>query len=136
VVASMADIVRREIARTHPEHVTLLGHSGGGTLALLLAQRVPQVDRVVTIAGNLDPVAWTRLHGYQPLVGSLDPAEQAAPRSSLVLTHYAGGADQNIPPEMIQRAARRVGGSVIVVPGFTHTCCWARIWPEILSTAN
>jgi hypothetical protein len=136
VVASLAQVVRAEIARTHAEHVTLLGHSGGATLALLLAQRVPQVHRVITIAGNLDPLAWSRMHGYQPLSGSLDPVEQSPPRSDLLLTHYAGGADQNIPPEMIRSAAQRVGGSVVVVPGFTHTCCWSRIWPQILSTAN
>jgi hypothetical protein len=136
VLASMSAVLRREITDTHCTHVTLLGHSGGATLALLLAQRVTEVDRVVTIAGNLDPLAWSRLQGYAPLTGSLDPAQESPFRSDLSLVHFAGSADRNIPPELIQSAAERIGGAVVVVPGFTHTCCWSRIWPQILSFAK
>jgi dienelactone hydrolase len=136
VLASLAEVLRREIARAQVEHVTLLGHSGGATLALLLAEEIPQVDRVITLAGNLDPTAWTSLHGYAPLTGSLNPTQQTAVRDNLIMIHYAGGSDRNIPPALIQAAAPRIGGSVIVVPGFTHTCCWTRIAPEILSVAN
>lgn len=132
VVQSMATVLKQQIAHGDYRHVTLIGHSGGAALAVLLADRVEAVDRVVTIAGNLDVAGWTRLHGYTPLSGSLDPLTSGPHRSSVELIHFAGGADRNIPAALIQGAADRLGGRVTVIPGFDHQCCWARLWPELL----
>jgi hypothetical protein len=134
VVESLAAVLEHEIASGGYLRVTLIGHSGGGALAVLLANRVDAVDRVVTIAGNLDVSGWTRLHRYTPLSSSLDPLAGAPPRSSVELIHFAGGADLNITPALIRGAAARLGGAVIVIPGFDHRCCWVRLWPELLRT--
>ena len=136
VVGSLAAVLENEIAGSGALRVTLIGHSGGATLALLLADRVPRVDRVVTVAGNLDVAAWTALHRYAPLKGSLDPVNGALSRSDVTMIHYAGAADSNVPASMIAAAAARLGGSVVIVPGFTHNCCWGKLWPEALCTLD
>lgn len=132
VIESLASVLAAEIARAGIKRVTLIGYSGGGAVALLLSDRPPAVDRVVTVAGNLDVGAWTRWHGYSPLVGSLDPMTDAQCRNDVAKIHYAGERDHNIPAAMIEAAAARLGGRVVIVRGFTHACCWTRIWPDVL----
>jgi hypothetical protein len=132
VVQSLTLVLERELERADSRHVTLIGHSGGATLALLIAERVPRVERVITVAGNLDVGAWTRLHHYTPLNGSLDPMTGPPPRSGLELIHFAGGQDTTVPARLISTAAGRLGGRVTVFPGFGHECCWERVWPTLL----
>lgn len=132
VVQSLAAALEFEISGGAPRHVTLIGHSGGATLALLVADRVPEVERVITIAGNLDVAAWAQLHHYSPLRGSLDPVTIGPRRPTLELIHLAGSDDRNTPAWMIEAAAARVGGRVSVIAGFDHECCWERVWPALL----
>jgi len=132
VVQSLAIVLNLELARSGLRRITIIGHSGGATLAILIADRVPAVDRVITIAGNLDVAGWAQLHGYAPLTGSLDPLTSAPHRSDVTLLHLAGAADRNIPATMIQGAAQRLGGRVIVIPRYDHLCCWVAYWPFFL----
>src|SRR6185437_2332145 len=75
VVASLAAATNRFREREGRPDVVLVGHSGGGTLAVLMAPQVQGLRAVVTIGANLDVAAWTLWHGYLPLNGSLDPAD-------------------------------------------------------------
>lgn len=66
VAAMLAGL--RELRQKYPgKRLVLLGHSGGGTLAMLLAQRMEEVVAVVTVAANLDHRAWTSARGFFPL---------------------------------------------------------------------
>lgn len=134
VVASMAhalSAIALEGAR-----LTLIGHSGGGTLAMLLAERVRAVDTVITVAGNLDVAAWAGSHGYEPLSGSLDPSARAALPLRIRQVHLAGGRDREVPADLIAAAAARQPGARLVIrPEFDHACCWARDWRELFTQA-
>jgi hypothetical protein len=132
VIASMEAAMRREQTRAGARRLELAGHSGGGTLAVLLAQRIDAVDAVVTIGANLDLAAWCRLHGYSPLTGSLSPVD-LAPRAGVKVLHLVGADDGNTPPEMIAAAARARGEPVRVFAHQDHNCCWESRWPDILS---
>jgi hypothetical protein len=133
VVDSMAAAVNGYAANNGYLHAVLIGYSGGGTLAVLMAPRIPTTRAVITIAANLDVAAWSRWHGYLPLGQSLDPAKQPALASEILQRHLVAGRDSNVPealnrsyfdslePEQIWR-----------FPHFDHVCCWVEQWPQIL----
>jgi hypothetical protein len=133
VLDSMETVLRAEIARSGASHVDLFGHSGGGTLAVLLALRIDSVARVITIAPTLDTAAWCELHGYSPLVGSINPVDLGAHRAGLKIIHWVGEKDTNTPASLVRTASQSRGDSVRVVAGFDHHCCWRRIWHDILN---
>jgi len=131
VIDSMAAALRRLVDGHGGPPVVLLGYSGGGVLALLLAPRVPEVVAVITVAANLDIDAWADHHHWPRLQGSQNPSGVSLSRR-VVQRHYAGGHDDVVPPQLVQRAAR-AGDTVVVVPDFDHVCCWASLWPQILA---
>jgi len=117
------------------EGIVLIGYSGGGTVAALLAARRKDVRALITLAANLDHVAWTRGHGDSPLKGSLNAADVAARLRLLPQRHFAGGKDRVVPLAVLRSYLRRMGGddtSLRVIPDFDHHCCWLRAWPAML----
>jgi hypothetical protein len=133
VLDSMEAALRREAAREGATELELFGHSGGGSLAVLLAQRVTAVVRVVTIGPNLDTDRWCRLHHYTLLSGSLNPATAPADRLNLRIVHLVGERDTNTPAWLVEAAASMRAEPVHIFAGFDHECCWKSIWPHILA---
>jgi pimeloyl-ACP methyl ester carboxylesterase len=130
VVASMAAAVRTAIPSGR---ITLVGYSGGGTLAMLMAPRLGDVRAVITVAADLDVAAWAQRHGYTPLTGSLDPAQEAALPETIRVVHLLGTRDAAVPPETVRSYLAQHGSEAIVrFDAFDHVCCWRERWPEIL----
>jgi alpha-beta hydrolase superfamily lysophospholipase len=111
----------------------LYAHSGGATIAVLAAQRGLPVAGIVAIAPNLDPQAWTTLHAYSPLDGSLNPVQIAWRGVRPSLFYLTGGEDSEIPTQIVRAAAKIVGGDVQEHPTFNHQCCWQKIWPAVVA---
>lgn len=124
------------LQRTGAKRLGLIGYSGGGALAALLAERRDDVAWLVTVAADLDLSEWVRLNDLAPLSGSLDPADTAASISALPQVHLAGENDRTVPPAVTQAFIRHLTPAnrarVIVEPGFDHACCWAAAWPQLL----
>ncbi len=137
VVASMVAALRRYLS-VHPfRHVVLVGYSGGGTLAWLMAAQLPETVALVTIAANLDVDAWARLHGYSALAGSLDPAAAPTLPPAIAERHYVGERDTNVPPAVLRAFARRhPRAGVIEIARFDHVCCWVARWPALLDGSS
>ncbi|MDH5669092.1 MAG: alpha/beta hydrolase [Nitrospira sp.] len=133
VVASLAAAIRRIMTEQADRQLSLFGHSGGGTLAMLLAERFPETRALVTIAGNLDTDAWTAHHGFSPLTDSLNPITRPLLHRSLVQRHYVGERDRIVPSAIVKNAAAQLGTEAIVITGFDHVCCWEERWPQILA---
>lgn len=113
----------------------LVGYSGGGAVAVLLAARRHDVTQLITVAGNLDHAAWTGLHHLQPLSGSLNPADFARELSAVPQVHLVGAADR-IVGEFVARSFQAAFPAdqrpeLKIFPNFDHHCCWAVEWPEI-----
>jgi hypothetical protein len=133
VIKTMAAALEQILKFLRTKRVVLIGYSGGGTLAMLLAEQVPNLQGIVTIAGNLDIEAWSRLHGYAQLIGSKNPAQQPPLNPALFQLHFAGGKDQNVPVSLIQPTVlHQYSAQLVVIPEFDHTCCWEKIWPSVL----
>lgn len=113
--------------------VTLIGHSGGGVLAMLLAARIAEVDTLVTLAANLDVDRWRQYHRYSPLSTSLDPAREAPLPAHVTQIHLVGGKDQNVPFELAQSVIdKQANARVLRYAEYDHNCCWTQAWPAIL----
>lgn len=134
VLVSMLTALER-IVGGKPCQSVLIGYSGGGTLAMLMAARsLQKTSGVVTLAGNLDVAAWTKLHDYSPLEGSLDPAGSAPLPKTIFQIHIAGERDDNIPPALIQKeASRQPDARFLLLPKQSHTCPGKDLWPGILA---
>ncbi len=133
VVSSMADAINTVIRDSRVTDVRLFGHSGGGTLAVLIAERVPEVNHVITLAGNLDPDAWVAHHQYESLYGSLNPAKRTPLRATVEQWHLLGRNDEVIPPALVKPFIQRQTNVFATEIGvFSHGCCWRKIWPSVL----
>lgn len=80
----------------------LVGYSGGGAVALLLAASRSDVVQVQTIAGNLDHQAWTAIKRVNPLTSSLNPVDFADKLASVPQRHFIGLNDTVVPAEVAQ----------------------------------
>ena len=132
-VDSMEAALRRVLEGRPAPRLVFVGHSGGGTLAVLLAPRFEQTAAVVTLAANLDLRAWVQKHGYTPLRGSTDPIDEPPIDSGILQMHFVGDLDGNVTAAMLRRYAQtHSGAEVRVVPGMDHVCCWTDAWPSLL----
>jgi dienelactone hydrolase len=118
-------------ARAGAGRVVLVGWSGGGVIAALLAGRRSDVAGLVTIAAPLDLAAWTREQDLSPLTGSLDPRDLSP--LQVPQAHLFGAFDPVVPAREGAVAARRLGGAGAVVEVWPerHACCWSRQAPRI-----
>jgi pimeloyl-ACP methyl ester carboxylesterase len=130
VVGSMRAAIRRA-APGRP--IGWIGHSGGGTLALLLAARVEETRFVLTIAADFDPPLWGHEVTHDSLDGSLSPTEAPPLTPAIRQLHLAGAEDRIVPPALMASATTRLGLTIEIVPGFDHACCWERSWPAALA---
>ena len=132
VVAAMAQGLQSWLQR-HPQidSLTLVGHSGGGVLALLLAERLPAVVEVVTLAAPTDVALWAQLHQYTPLFASLNPADIEQWRPQVRRRLFFGEQDRQVPPASFVASAQTIpGAQVSVVPGIGHDCCGPELWAD------
>jgi hypothetical protein len=134
IVESLVRVVNRFVEDHAYRSVILIGYSGGGTLAVLMAPYIPSTVAVVTIGANLDVAAWSSWNGYLPLEGSLNPAAQAPLKPDVRQWHLVGGRDLIVP----ERVSRRYLDTLHPdqtwrFPAFDHTCCWVEQWPNLLA---
>jgi len=117
------------------KRLELVGYSGGGAVAILVAAQRNDVARVVTVAGNLDHRAWTIHHRLGPLSESLNPADMAERVAKLPQIHYVGGKDNVIAVDLALQWPRAIAGprgaNLHIILGFDHACCWVEQWPEL-----
>ncbi|MBP7340588.1 alpha/beta hydrolase [Niveispirillum sp.] len=120
--------------------LVLVGYSGGGALAALLAERRDDVVALVTVAANLDLDSWVRAHDLAPLTRSLNPAAAAAALAALPQIHISGGRDTTVGRDILRAFTDRLPPSapvrVLDIPDQDHGGGWATIWPELSRRAE
>ncbi len=136
VIAASNHAVEQLKQRSAARQLVLVGFSGGGAVAALIAAQREDVVRIVTLAGNLDTQAWTTLQRITPLRGSLNPADAWQRLQQIPQLHLIGAEDR-IMPAAVAHAYRahfppRAPLQLRVVPGFDHHCCWLEQWPALL----
>jgi hypothetical protein len=115
----------------HAKQIVLIGYSGGGAIAALIAARRTDVVRLITVAAILDVKQWVHQENLTPLNGSLNPADAWRNLISIPQTHWVGGKDTVVPKEVAYAFAERFPATkkptIKVISGFDHVCCWAHL---------
>ena len=102
VVDNSSEVLTQLKNRYNNQEFKLIGHSGGGTIALLLAVARNDIKEVVTYGGNINTEKTTQIHNATPLTDSLNPAEYAQKLQSIKQHHIIGNRDSVIPLEVYQ----------------------------------
>jgi pimeloyl-ACP methyl ester carboxylesterase len=97
VIVSMSSALDQLKARYGVSSFELVGYSGGGAVALLLAARRNDVSAVQTLAGNISPKYWAASRELSPLSGSLDPTQFADRLRAIPQRHFVGRNDKVVP---------------------------------------
>lgn len=120
----------KQIAGENP--VILIGFSGGAQIAGLVssAKTGLNVKKVITVAGNLDHLAWTECHNLPPLNESMNLESYRKQFARLSQIHYVGSEDDVIPPSLVKEFVKD-DDLVVVVPDATHNKGWHSIYPKI-----
>lgn len=135
IVSSLVAALKSIMASGSYDGIAFFGHSGGGTLAMLLGERFPNTKAIITIAANLDIDAWADHHDIPRLSASLNPAARP-PIQGVLQRHYVGSRDQIVPRAIVARGIPRAisaNSELIVIEGYDHLCCWESLWRTTLS---
>ncbi|MDR2302481.1 MAG: alpha/beta hydrolase [Deltaproteobacteria bacterium] len=135
-VVQAASLAIDEVKRsTGAQRVHLVGFSGGGGLAVLVAARRDDVASLVTVAGLLDIDWWVQNSGWQPLSASINPAKYANLVANIPQIHFYGTSDRVIPPTMSQRFNMMAQFSDFSRAALDHDhySGWTRSWPRLLN---
>jgi dienelactone hydrolase len=121
--------------RVGADKLVLVGYSGGGAVAALVAARRNDVVRLVTVAGNLDHRAWTRMHHVLPLDDSLNPADEWQSLIDVPQRHFVGERDEVVSRDVADSYASHFPShrqpEIITIPDFDHICCWVEKWSSL-----
>ncbi len=134
-VNAINDVINK--INSHQHKFSLIGYSGGGGIAVLVAARNNMVKDIITIAGNLDHTAFSNHHKVSPLSGSLNPIDYAKLINNIPQLHLSGGKDKVIPPFIAEKYVEK-SNSVCVkqktFPNIDHKSGWDKVWNNIYNT--
>lgn len=120
----------KQIAGNNP--VILIGFSGGAQVAGLAATAKPglNVKKVITIAGNLDHLAWSQYHDLPPLNESMNLENYKKQYKKIPQINYVGSRDEVIPPHLVKDFIND-DTLVVEVSEATHNTGWEVIYNQI-----
>ena len=136
VIDRYDQILDQLASTTGARQLTLIGYSGGGVLAALLAARRDDVRRFITIAAPLSLAEWTGQHGISPLVRSIDPGTLPAADWQARGLHFIGSRDKIVPSVITEKFVQKFGGRMQTVERYDHECCWRKNWRDLLNQMN
>lgn len=117
--------------------IQLIGFSGGGGLAILIAAHRCDVSSIITLAGDLDTAAMAAYHQTAPLTGSLNPAKFAPYLSHIPQCHLVGKKDTIVPLKIAQSYLKASCANPQTVKikliDATHQKGWSDKWPELVN---
>jgi len=137
VVSSYREVLAKVITDHNIERLRLVGFSGGGGVAVLLAADMEDeynIADIRTIAGNLNHRLWTKQLALIPMTGSLNPADIAEHISDIPQRHFIGMNDRVIPASIYESFKSESLASTCVnksVHQASHVRGWAELWVEL-----
>lgn len=128
----MNDAIEAARIEAGASRLELVGFSGGGVVATLIAGRRDDVSMLVTLGAPLDLAAWSTHHAVSPLEGSIDPAAASGPPPATWQIHLVGARDEIVPPKLVadyvESRPERQSVSWERIEDYDHACCWIDEW--------
>ena len=131
VISSINQAISIVKQKQNISSIRLIGYSGGGGIAALIADRRADVNEFVSVSGNLNYKLFTQTHDLSPMNGSIDPITVANQIGSIPQIHYVGADDKIIPKQI----ALSFSDKVKVINDVSHDN-WPDKWAQILRTIN
>jgi len=131
VISSINQAISIVKQKQNISSIRLIGYSGGGGIAALIADRRADVNEFVSVSGNLNYKLFTQTHNLSPMNGSIDPITVANQIGSIPQIHYVGADDKIIPKQI----ALSFSDKVKVINDVSHDN-WPDKWAQILRTIN
>lgn len=130
IIQQIQEAVLQLMRKYKAPSIELVGYDGGATVALLLANRIPQTKRVITIAGILDTAAYQQTNPRVSFKKSLNPADEKNQIAAKTQIHYVGKNDKLTPPKTAERFVTTqphpINATVKAVSNVGH-CDWADV---------
>lgn len=118
----------------HFKKIELVGFSGGGAIATLLAARRSDVIKIITIAGNLNHNLVNKIHEVSQMKESLNPIDIASKISHIPQVHYVGEDDKVVPMDIAKsffHASKNIDNiKIILLKNTTHSKGWDKLTLE------
>ncbi len=121
------------------QKIQLIGYSGGGAVAQLLALRNKNIISIRTIAGNLDHAKFSEIHHVKTLDESLqiNNANDLEILQNIPQIHFVGGSDKIIPPLIAQNYYEKLSKKdctrIVEIKNATHNKGWQERWKMLLN---
>jgi dienelactone hydrolase len=131
VISSINQAISIVKQKQNISSIRLIGYSGGGGIAALIADRRADVSEFVSVSGNLNYKLFTQTHNLSSMNGSIDPITVANQIGSIPQIHYVGADDKIIPKQI----ALSFSDKVKVINNVSHDN-WPDKWAQILKTVN
>ncbi len=132
VIDSLNSAISQAKEKVGAEKVAIVGYSGGGGAAALVASERDDVIFLGSVAGLLDHERWTQSHNISPLTGSLNPYDSAHRLYNIKQRHITGENDKIITSYINERFCekieRRQEDACEEVENIGHNGAWYRVW--------
>ena len=140
IVASVDLAITAAKKTSMARKIHLIGYSGGGGLAILIAGRRNDVATIRTVAGNIDHEAFTNLHRVTPMSQSIDPATMAGSINTIAQWHFYGEDDKVVPKligeSYMKKSEFKSCSQIQVISGVSHYRGWEAHWPRLLQETS
>ena len=136
-VIEAMDVALNDIKQRHQiTKFNLIGFSGGGNVAALLAAKRDDVKSLRTVAGNLNHTLQSEIHNVSSMPSSLNAVTISSEISHIPQLHFIGVKDKIVPQQIYDSYARAAGHTEClksyVIKKVGHSNGWEAVWPNLL----
>ncbi|MCP4392993.1 MAG: alpha/beta hydrolase [Alphaproteobacteria bacterium] len=140
VISSVSNAITFGLEKAKASSIHLVGYSGGGAVAVLVAAVRKDVKSIITVAGNLDHEILNEKANVSTLTGSLNAVDAAKDVRHIPQIHFVGAKDKIVPKFVSESYLENsgAGGCVAIhlVPNASHHKGWEQLWPSLLNIAH
>lgn len=129
IIEAQYDAIKQIVGNNR---VVLVGFSGGAQIAGLVGvyKQGLVVEKIITIAGNLDHKSWVDYHNLSKFDKSLNLADYYDDFIKIPQVNYVGENDDIVPPFLVKEFIRN-DDLVVRIEGATHNSGWNAIKDKV-----